>query len=183
MLQALLPSEFCHILGRADLEPLAAPLDGVLRGILEDAAKPLTVAAKSRPGVETSRWGATEDQVNMQPRCPNGSITAAPKSRTKPAPARTIPPADKRQRGRTAGAEREPGADHLQPVIHVRHGHEAGLRRRAKAHIHGFHARGAFRIGQRVVRSSGNCENLKKSRKTGELLAAWMAGQARLCRK
>jgi hypothetical protein len=66
MLQALTPSEFCGILGRADLQALAAPLDGVLRGILEDAAKPLTIAARKRPGVETSRWGATEDQVNMQ---------------------------------------------------------------------------------------------------------------------
>ena len=66
MLQALSPSEFCGILGRPDLAPLAVPLDGVLRGILEDAAKPLTVAARLRPEVETSRWGATEDQVNMQ---------------------------------------------------------------------------------------------------------------------
>jgi len=69
-LQALLPSEFCRILERSDLEQLAAPLDGVLREILEDAAKPLTVAARSRPGVETSRWGATEDQVNMQATLP-----------------------------------------------------------------------------------------------------------------
>jgi uncharacterized protein (DUF302 family) len=66
MLQALAPSEFCRILGRSELEPLAAPLDGILHGILEDAAKPLTVAARERPDVETSRWGATEDQVNMQ---------------------------------------------------------------------------------------------------------------------
>jgi uncharacterized protein (DUF302 family) len=70
MLQALAPSEFCRILGRSDLEPLAAPLDGVLQGILEDAAKPLTVSAKTRPGVETSRWGATEDQVNMRATLP-----------------------------------------------------------------------------------------------------------------
>lgn len=70
ILQALAPSEFCRILGRSDLEPLAAPLDGVLRGILEDAAKPLTVSAKTRPGVETSRWGATEDQVNMRATLP-----------------------------------------------------------------------------------------------------------------
>ncbi|MGA2740643.1 MAG: DUF302 domain-containing protein [Bryobacteraceae bacterium] len=66
MLQALLPSEFCRILERSDLELLTAPLDDVLQRILEDAAKPLTAGAKSRPGVETSRWGATEDQVNMQ---------------------------------------------------------------------------------------------------------------------
>ena len=66
MLQALLPSEFCRILGRSDLAQLTVPLDGVLQGILEDAAKPLTAPARARPGVETSRWGATEDQVNMR---------------------------------------------------------------------------------------------------------------------
>jgi len=66
MLQALTPSEFCRILGRADLEPLAAPLDELLRAILEDSAKPMTAAAKARPAAEGSRWGATEDQVNMK---------------------------------------------------------------------------------------------------------------------
>ena len=66
VLQALAPTEFCQILGRKDLEGLAAPLDVVLRAIMEDAAKPLTASAKSRPEVETSRWGATEDQVNMK---------------------------------------------------------------------------------------------------------------------
>ena len=66
MLQALMPSEFCHILGRADLEHLAAPMDAALRAILEAAAMPLAISARARPGVETSRWGATEDQVNMQ---------------------------------------------------------------------------------------------------------------------
>jgi len=66
MLQALTPSEFCRILGRADVEALAAPLDSVLREILEAAAKPLTVSARMRPDVEASAWGATEDQVNMQ---------------------------------------------------------------------------------------------------------------------
>lgn len=70
VLQALAPSDFCRILDRADLEPLAAPLDAVLQAILESAATPLTVAARSRPGVETSRWGATEDQVNMQATLP-----------------------------------------------------------------------------------------------------------------
>jgi hypothetical protein len=66
MLQTLSPSEFCRFLGRTDLEPVATPLDAILQGILEDAARPLTTAARMRPGVETSRWGATEDQVNMQ---------------------------------------------------------------------------------------------------------------------
>lgn len=66
MLQALAPSEFCRALGRTDLEQMALPLDGLLRGILEDAAKPLTASAQKRGGAETSSGAATEDQVNMQ---------------------------------------------------------------------------------------------------------------------
>jgi hypothetical protein len=70
MLQALTPSEFCGVLGRLDLEDLARPMDAVLRGILEDATQPLTETARARPEVETSRWGATEDQVNMRATLP-----------------------------------------------------------------------------------------------------------------
>ncbi len=70
VLQALTPSEFCGILQRADLVELAKPMDAVLQEILEEATKPLTATAKGRPGVETSRWGATEDQVNMQATLP-----------------------------------------------------------------------------------------------------------------
>lgn len=66
MLQALTPSKYCEVLGRPDLLPQAAPLDAVLRGILEDASRPLTAAAKTRPDVGRSHWGATEDQVNMR---------------------------------------------------------------------------------------------------------------------
>lgn len=70
MLQALAPSEFCRFLERPDLQALVSPLDSILQGILDAAAKPLTAGARSRPGVETSRWGATEDQVNMQATLP-----------------------------------------------------------------------------------------------------------------
>jgi hypothetical protein len=70
MLQALTPSGYCRVLGRPDLESLAAPLDSVLQRILEDAAHPVTASARERPGVETSRWGATEDQVNMRATLP-----------------------------------------------------------------------------------------------------------------
>jgi len=66
MLQALAPSEYGQVLGRVDPE-LVAPLDGMLRGILEDAGKPLSISARTRPGAEASRMGgATEDQVNMR---------------------------------------------------------------------------------------------------------------------
>jgi len=70
MLQALMPSEFCRILGRPDLETQAAPLDDVLREIVEGAASPLTVAARARRESVPSRWAATEDQVNMRAALP-----------------------------------------------------------------------------------------------------------------
>ena len=69
MLQALTPSLYCRVLDRADLEPLAAPLDDVLRQIMEDAARPVTASARTRHGAGT-RWGATEDQVNMKATLP-----------------------------------------------------------------------------------------------------------------
>ncbi len=66
MLQAMTPSEFCGIVGRPDLEALAAPLDEIVQAILQDAAKPLTASARNRSGTGSNPWGATEDQVNMQ---------------------------------------------------------------------------------------------------------------------
>lgn len=65
MLQAMTPSKYCAILERPDLIPQAAPLDGVLQRILEDATRPMTATARARTDVGPSRWGATEDQVNM----------------------------------------------------------------------------------------------------------------------
>jgi uncharacterized protein (DUF302 family) len=70
MLQAMTPSKYCEVIGREDLLPQTAPLDEVLRRILDEAAKPLTVAAKSRPDASPHHWGATEDQVNMRAALP-----------------------------------------------------------------------------------------------------------------
>jgi uncharacterized protein (DUF302 family) len=70
MLEAMTPSEYCRILGRADLEPVALPLETALREILENAAHPLAASARTRPGVSPSAWGATEDQVNMRAALP-----------------------------------------------------------------------------------------------------------------
>jgi uncharacterized protein (DUF302 family) len=66
VMEAMTPTEYCRLLGRADLEPLAAPLETVLREILEGASRPLTASARVRPGTHPSAWGATEDQVNMR---------------------------------------------------------------------------------------------------------------------
>jgi Domain of unknown function DUF302 len=68
-LETLAPSEFCRLLGRQDLEPLAAPMESALRQILEDSARPLTVSAHLQPAAG-SPWGATEDQVNMRATLP-----------------------------------------------------------------------------------------------------------------
>jgi uncharacterized protein (DUF302 family) len=70
MLEAMTPSEYCRILGRADLEPLALPLEKALRDILEDASRPLPISARGRPGAKPSTWAATEDQVNMRAALP-----------------------------------------------------------------------------------------------------------------
>jgi len=69
-LQALTPSDHCRVLGRPDLEPVAAPLDGILREIMEDAARPQVASARARVGATPSQWGATEDQVNMRATLP-----------------------------------------------------------------------------------------------------------------
>jgi len=70
MLEAMTPSEYCRVLGRADLEAAAAPLEKALREILEDAAQRLAAAVRARPGGGPSGWGATEEQVNMRAALP-----------------------------------------------------------------------------------------------------------------
>jgi len=70
MLEAMTPSEYCHLLGRPDLEPVAAPLEKELRAVLEDASRPLTASARTRPDAGPSTWGATEDQINMRAALP-----------------------------------------------------------------------------------------------------------------
>ncbi|HLY18741.1 MAG TPA: hypothetical protein VKR61_16030 [Bryobacteraceae bacterium] len=70
MLQAMTPSKYCEVLGRPDLLAQTAPLDDVLRGILDAASRPLTVSARVRPDAGEHHWGATEDQVNMRAALP-----------------------------------------------------------------------------------------------------------------
>jgi len=70
MLQAMTPSKYCEVLGRPDLLPQAAPLDTVLQRILQDASRPMTASARTRPDIGPSHWGATEDQVNMRAALP-----------------------------------------------------------------------------------------------------------------
>ncbi len=70
MLEAMTPSEYCQILGRADLVALAAPLEQALHDILQEASRPMTMSARERPGASPSKWAATEDQVNMRAALP-----------------------------------------------------------------------------------------------------------------
>ncbi len=60
LLDAVSPSEYCLLLRRPDLEPLAAGLERLLRGLLEDAARRRAREAAA----------STEDQVNMRAAVP-----------------------------------------------------------------------------------------------------------------
>lgn len=65
-LETVSPLEFCRLLNRADLAPLAAPLEAALLGIMNDAAAIAADAAHAAAGTRTGGLGATEDQVNMR---------------------------------------------------------------------------------------------------------------------
>lgn len=66
VLESLSPLEFCRILNRPDLAPLAAPLEDLLRLIMEEAAAPVAEAVRATVGVHRGGLGATEEQVNAR---------------------------------------------------------------------------------------------------------------------
>jgi uncharacterized protein (DUF302 family) len=55
VLEAVSPLDFCRLLNRLDLAPLALPLEDLLRRVMEEAAKR-----------HTGGLGATEDQMNIR---------------------------------------------------------------------------------------------------------------------
>lgn len=59
------PSEFCRIIRRPDLIPLAEPLEALLAGILEDASQPAAAGARAAAS-SRGALGATEDQMNQR---------------------------------------------------------------------------------------------------------------------
>lgn len=65
MLETISPREYCRLLHRPDLERLAESLEGILRRVMEDAAR--RTSAPARPDEERA---ATEDQVNMRAALP-----------------------------------------------------------------------------------------------------------------
>ncbi len=66
-LEAVSPLEFCRLLNRPDLAPLAAPLETLLLRIMQEAALPVTSSAHAASGARrTGALGATEDQMNVR---------------------------------------------------------------------------------------------------------------------
>jgi uncharacterized protein (DUF302 family) len=58
--------DLCRPLDRADLAPLLAPLEGLLRRIMEGAAAPGEALTAAGAGTHTGGLGATEDQMNAR---------------------------------------------------------------------------------------------------------------------
>lgn len=65
-LQTVAPREFCRILGRPDLEGMAATLEGSLHQIMQDAAQPVAAAAQAAPAARCRGLGATEEQMSLR---------------------------------------------------------------------------------------------------------------------
>jgi uncharacterized protein (DUF302 family) len=64
MLEAVSPRESCRLLHRPELEPLAAPLEEMLRRVMEEAAH------RTHAHGDPAEHPATEDQVNMRAALP-----------------------------------------------------------------------------------------------------------------
>ena len=67
-LEAISPREYCRLIYRPEVEPLAASLEDTLRLVMEEAAHRLPREAEA-PG-RTVDHPATEDQVNMRAALP-----------------------------------------------------------------------------------------------------------------
>jgi uncharacterized protein (DUF302 family) len=65
-LLAATPLDACRALNRPDLAPLAAPLEDLLKRIVEETAAVSEAAAEAAAAVHTGGIGATEEQVSMR---------------------------------------------------------------------------------------------------------------------
>jgi hypothetical protein len=65
-LASLSPLEFCRLLHRPDLAPLATPLEDLLLRIMKEAAQPSAEAAQAAAGAHRGGLGATEEQMNVR---------------------------------------------------------------------------------------------------------------------
>lgn len=68
-LETISPKHFCHHLNRTDLERLVAPLETMLRELMEDAARPAAVHAPHHASGDFA-LGAAEGQVSMRASIP-----------------------------------------------------------------------------------------------------------------
>jgi hypothetical protein len=66
LLESMSPRDFCALIHRPELEPLTDQLEAALRAIMQDAAEAPRAPAASVHAQTGSKWGATEDQVNMR---------------------------------------------------------------------------------------------------------------------
>lgn len=66
VLATVSPLEFCRILSRPDLAPLAGPLEALLRRVLDEAALPVAASAHAAAGSHRGGLGATEEQMNLR---------------------------------------------------------------------------------------------------------------------
>jgi uncharacterized protein (DUF302 family) len=65
-LASVSPLEFCRMLDRPDLAPLATPLEALLLRIMEDAAEAAAATELVAAGKHLGGLGATEDQMNVR---------------------------------------------------------------------------------------------------------------------
>ncbi len=65
-LETVPPAEACRMLNRADLIPLAAPLDEMLRHVMEDAARPAPATVSAAAVQSRGGLGATEEQMSAR---------------------------------------------------------------------------------------------------------------------
>jgi uncharacterized protein (DUF302 family) len=70
ILASVSPLDFCRILNRPDLAPLAAPLQDLLMHIMQDAAQPEAGVPELAAGAHRGGLGATEEQMNVRASIP-----------------------------------------------------------------------------------------------------------------
>ncbi len=70
LMQSISPRDFCRLIGRPDLERLAAPLEAVLKGMMEDAARMEAPVVRAGAGDRSAGLGATEGQVSARATLP-----------------------------------------------------------------------------------------------------------------
>ncbi|MGD0201090.1 MAG: DUF302 domain-containing protein [Bryobacteraceae bacterium] len=65
-LEAMSPIDACRLLNRPDLAPLAAPLEDLLRAVMEEAARTPAASRAAAAAQHGGGLGATEEQMNVR---------------------------------------------------------------------------------------------------------------------